>query len=273
MIEPTGTPAESASDGASLEVAVIKFNDGKRTESTDLVVTEFPLTIYLNGDEVVTLLCTPEKLDCLAVGFLESEGLLISRDEVTKLVVEEAKGRVWVELPSGRKVAKDMVGRRLVPSGCGRGALFYNIMDAASRPKVSSEVTIKADAVSRLMREFQQRSYLYRATGGAHSAALCDGERIIIFCEDIARHNAVDKVFGQCLLGGVATAGRVLLTSGRISSEILLKAAKRGVPLVVSKSAPTSLSIRLAEEVGITVVGFVRGSRLSVFANAWRVAT
>jgi len=273
MTEPADIPVDSASDGAAVEVPVVKFSGGMGSESTDLVVTESPLTIYLNGDEVVTLLCTPEKLDCLAVGFLESEGLLTSRDEVTKLVVEEAKGRVWVELSSGRKVAKDMIGRRLIPSGCGRGALFYNIVDAASRPKVSSGVTIKVDAVSRLIREFQQRSYLYRTTGGAHSAAICDGEQIVIFCDDIARHNAVDKVFGQCLLSGVAAADRVLLTSGRISSEILLKAAKRGVPLVVSKSAPTSLSLRLAEEVGVTVVGFVRGSRLSVFANAWRVVT
>jgi len=269
--DPVHASDEPTSDDVSIEVAVIKFLDGKRTESTDLVVTEFPLTIYLNGDEVVTLLCTPEKLDCLALGFLQSEGLLTSYEEVSKLVVETAKGRVWVESSSGRKLTKEMVGRRLVPSGCGRGALFYNIMDAASRPRVSSDVTVSADAISRLMRAFQLRSYLYRTTGGAHSAALSDGGEITIFCDDIARHNAVDKVFGQCLLGSITTANQILLTSGRISSEILLKAAKRGVPLIVSKSAPTSLSIKLAEELGVTIIGFTRGSRLSVFANAWRI--
>jgi FdhD protein len=271
MTGPTDAMADFASNDTAVRVPVVKFDGGTRTESTDLVVTEFPLTIYLNGDEVVTLLCTPEKLDCLALGFLESEGLLASRDEVAKLVVDKAKGRVWIESPLERKSAKDMLGRRLVPSGCGRGASFYSITDAASRPKVSSTVTVKADVLMNLMREFQRRSSLYRATGGVHSAALCDGERIVVFCEDIARHNAVDKVFGQCLLSGVIAADRALLTSGRVSSEILLKAAKRGVPFVVSRSAPTSLALRLAGETGVAVVGFVRGSRLAVFANTWRI--
>ncbi len=263
--------AEFSASDAAVKVPVVKFDGRTRTESTDLVVTEFPLTIYLNGDEVVTLLCTPEKLDCLALGFLESEGLLGSRDEMTKLVVDKAKGRVWIESALERKYAREMLGRRLVPSGCGRGTSFYSIADAASQPKVSSTVTAKADVLMNLMREFQRRSSLYRATGGVHSAALCDAKQIVVFCEDIARHNAVDKVFGQCLLDGVVAADLALLTSGRVSSEILLKAAKRGVPFVVSRSAPTSLALRLAGETGVAVVCFVRGSRLAVFANAWRI--
>ncbi|MCX8126584.1 MAG: formate dehydrogenase accessory sulfurtransferase FdhD, partial [Dehalococcoidia bacterium] len=241
-------------DGLTRRVTISRIEGQTRTESVDVVVIEFPLTIYLNNREIATLLCTPERLDCLAVGFLESEGLLTGRDEIAKLVVDGAKGRVWIESPSARKDDIDVVGKRLVPSGCGHDALFYNVLDAAGRPTVTSDLTIRADQISELMREFQLRSRLYRATGGVHSAALCSGGQIVIFCEDIARHNAVDKVFGYCLLNGVATADRVLLTTGRISSEILLKAAKRGVPVVVSKAAPTSLSLRLAEEVGVTVV-------------------
>lgn len=264
-------PDSTAFDGAATEVSFTRIDGETRKELVDLVVTEFPLTIYLNGEEIVTLLCTPEKLDCLAVGFLASEGLIGSRDEIVKIVVDESKGRAWVEASSGRRLAKDMVGRRLVPSGCGRGALFYNILDAASRPQVNSKITFKVEMLSNLMREFQHRSSLYRTTGGVHSAALCDREHILVFCEDIARHNAVDKVFGQCLLDGIRTADLALFTTGRISSEMLLKAARRGVPLVVSRAAPTSLSLNLASEVGITVVGFARGKRLSIYTNPWRI--
>ena len=104
-----------------------------------------------------------------------------------------------------------------------------------------------------------------------HSAALCDTTNIIVFSEDIGRHNAIDKIFGECLLNDITTDDHIIITSGRISSEILLKVAKRNVPLIVSKSAPTDLGVRLADELGVTLVGFVRGKRMNVYTHAGRI--
>jgi FdhD protein len=119
--------------------------------------------------------------------------------------------------------------------------------------------------------ELQQKALLFKATGGVHSAALADNEMLLYFYEDIGRHNAVDKIIGECLLNGTATDDKALFTSGRISSEIMLKAAKLKIQLIVSRAAPTSLSVELAEALNITLVGFVRGRRMNIYSHPWRI--
>jgi FdhD protein len=121
------------------------------------------------------------------------------------------------------------------------------------------------------MKRFQHSSEVFRTTGGAHSAALCREGEIVVFAEDIGRHNAVDKIFGRCLLDSIGTDGGVIVTSGRISSEILLKVGKRNIPILISKSAPTDLGVKLADDLGITLVGFVRGRRMNIYTHSWRV--
>ncbi len=122
-----------------------------------------------------------------------------------------------------------------------------------------------------MVKEFQDCSQVYRITGGVHSAALCDTGSILVFADDIGRHNAIDKIFGQSLLENIPTRDRIILTSGRISSEILLKVAKRNIPIIISKSAPTNLAVRLANDLGITLIGFVRGKRMNAYTNDWRI--
>jgi FdhD protein len=139
--------------------------------------------------------------------------------------------------------------------------------------KVESKTKISALEVFELVKEFQHRSQLFKATGGVHSAALCNAKSILIFSEDIGRHNAIDKIFGECILKDIPTGNRILVTSGRVSSEILLKAAKRDIPLLISKSAPTDLGVKLANDLGVTLIGFVRGKRMNVYANDWRVVS
>ena len=121
------------------------------------------------------------------------------------------------------------------------------------------------------MKELQLRAELFRLTGGLHSAALCSAEKILYFCEDIGRHNAVDKLVGLCLKHEISLTDKVLVSSGRISSEILVKAAKLGIPILISRAAPTSLSIELAESLGITLIGFVRGRRCNIYTHQERV--
>ena len=136
---------------------------------------------------------------------------------------------------------------------------------------VESQTRISTDEVHTLMNEFIRHSEVFKATGGVHSAALCDTKNILVFNEDIGRHNAIDKIFGQCVLEDIPIDDRIIVTSGRISSEILLKVAKRSLPILISKSAPTDLGVKLANDLGITLLGFVRGKRINAYANSWRI--
>ena len=254
-------------------VPILRLTEEGQRHADDIVVREFPLTIILNNQELVTLLCTPTHLDYLAIGFLSSEGLLKSKDEIKKITVDDQRGVVRLETEEDNKQAGELVFKRLITSGCGRGTSFYSAADVIGQTKVESKTNISAVEVFELVREFQHRSQIFRTTGGVHSAALCDTKNILVFSEDIGRHNAIDKIFGECVLKDISTDGRVIITSGRVSSEILLKAAKRNIPLLVSKSAPTNMGVKLAGELGITLIGFVRGKRMNVYSNDWRLVS
>lgn len=243
-----------------------------RQDNEDIVTIELPLTIILNNKELATLLCSPTDLKYLAIGFLASEGLIKDKAEIKKIIVDEKRGVARVEAVEDKEFAPD-VFKRLITSGCGGGVSFHGATDAQEQTRVESKTAISNVEVFTLMREFQHRSQVYRTTGGVHSAALCDTKGILVFNEDIGRHNAIDKIFGECILTDIPTDDRIIITSGRVSSEILLKVAKRNIPILVSKSAPTNMGVRLANGLGITLIGFVRGERMNVYASGWRVTT
>jgi len=249
-------------------LSVWQVSERGKSNTVDVVVKEFPLTITLNNREVVTLLCSPTNLDYLAVGFLFSEGLITGKGDIKKIIVDQQTGVVQVETGKDSGFVSQPLDKRLVTSGGGRGASFYHAHDQA---KVESDIEISASQVFALVDEFVQRSEVFKVTGGVHSAALCDTESILVFSEDIGRHNAIDKVFGECMLKDIPTAGRLIITSGRVSSEILLKVARRNIPLLISKSAPTNLGVRLADDLGVTLVGFARGRKMNIYANEWRI--
>lgn len=250
---------------------ILRITEQGRSQGEDIITKEFPLTIILNNQELVTLLCLPTDLKYLAIGFLSSEGLLKSKDEIKKIIVDKQRGVVRVETEADEGLASELLFKRLITSGCGRGASFYSAADVKEQAKVESQIRISAPEVFALVNEFQHRSQVYRATGGVHSAALCDTKDILLFSEDIGRHNAIDKIFGECILRDIPTDERIIITSGRISSEILLKIAKRNIPILISKSAPTNLGVGLAADLGVTLIGFVRGKRMNVYTDGWRV--
>jgi len=243
-----------------------------RQDTEDLVIREKPLTIIMNNRELVTLLCSPLELEYLAVGFLASEGLIKSRDEVKRVIVDEQRGVARVETEEAKGPASEILFKRLITSGCSGGASFHHPADARDQVKITSQFSISATRVFSLVKQFQNSSQIFQATGGAHSAALCDMSGILVFSEDIGRHNAIDKVFGRCMLDDILTDDRIIITSGRISSEILLKVARRNVPVLVSRSAPTNIGVRLAEDLGVTLLGFVRGEKMNIYAHSWRIA-
>jgi FdhD protein len=258
-------------DNETEKFPILKFTERGSSSMEDVVAREYPLTIIFNNQELVTLLCSPANLKYLAVGFLFSEGLLKSKDEIKRIIVDEQRGVVRLETEGSEELDSAALFKRFITSGCGRGTSFYSATDAQGQKKVESNIEISTLEVLALAIEFQHRSQIYRATGGVHSAALCDNKDILIFSEDIGRHNALDKIFGECLLNDIVTDNHIIITSGRVSSEILIKVAKRNIPIIVSKSAPTNLGVRLANDLGVTLVGFVRGKRMNVYTHDGRI--
>ncbi len=230
---------------------ILRIMEQSRSEIEDVVVTEFPLTIILNNQEAVTLLCSPTKLEYLTIGYLWSEGLIESKDEIREIKLDWDKDVVRVKT-SGR-----------------RGSTFFS----PQKVDVEPQTKISASQVFTLVNEFQHHSQVYEATHGLHSAALCKPDQLLIFSEDIGRHNAIDKIFGECLLNDISTDNCLIITSGRVSSEILLKVAKRGIPLLISIAAPTNLGVRLANDLGVTLISFAREKRMNVYTHEWRVET
>jgi FdhD protein len=250
---------------------ILKVTEQATSRIEGTVVREFSLTIFLHNQELVTLLCSPTDLKYLVAGFLVSEGLIEGKGDIKDILVDDQKGMVRVKTQGDKGVSGEISFKRLIGSSGGRGGSLYSAPGAKGKAKVESDIHISRHKVFALMDEFVQRSRLYKTTGGVHSAALCDTIGILVFAEDIGRHNAIDKVFGQCLLQDIPTHDRIILTSGRVSSEILLKVAKRNIPIIISKSAPTNLAVRLSDDFNITLIGFVRGKRMNAYTNDWRI--
>lgn len=232
---------------------------------------EYPLTIFLNDVELVTLLCTPSDLDSLAVGFLFAEGFIRSKEDIKSITVNEHTGIIRIARIGEFDLSRELLFKRLITSACGRGAAFYSSVDARNLDKIDFKDTLSSENIFFLLKQFNLRSELFRATGGVHSAALANCRNIISFKDDLGRHNAVDKVFGECILKNISTENHILITSGRSPSEMVLKAAKGKVPILISVGSTTDLAVRLAESLGVTLAGFARDERMNIYTHSWRI--
>lgn len=248
---------------------ITRIKDSVRESAQDAVAAEVPFTLNLGQLELVTLLCSPSDLEDLVRGFLFTSGLIKNLGGIKSITVDSQRWSGYIEVTNTE--AGDLMFKRLYTPGCGRGVLFYNPMDIMHRSKIISEFKISSAAVGKLMPDFQKRSGVYLKTGGVHSAALAGGNGILAFREDIGRHNAIDKVVGYALSQNQAFEDKILITSGRISSEVIFKVRKCGIPVIISRSAPTNQAVRLAREMDITLVGFARGSRMNVYSAEERI--
>ncbi len=252
------------------EKEILRLNKNGLNKEPDKVVLEVPLTIYLNEQEFVTLLCTPELTDMLAIGFLRSEGLIDDIRDIKSLRVDAEQGFVFLET-TGSKMPEKLYGKRIITSGCGKGTIFFNVLDSLKTIPVTSSLIINPKQIRNLLHLLQEKAFIFKTTGGTHSAAICSPSKMIYFCEDIGRHNAVDKLIGFCLKNNISTHDKILLTSGRVSSEILAKVAKLEIPILISRAAPTTLSIELSQKLNITLIGFARGNRFNIYSNSERI--
>ncbi len=239
----------------------VRVHRGRADEVVGEVVREQPLTVYVNGEKFLTLLCTPIKLDALVVGYLWMEKVIDALDEIVRLEVSPVDGRADVTL--ARPVT--LPTERILTSGCGGGITFR--IDHRLFPRLASSLRVAPEALSARMKDLFAAAVHYRESRGIHGAALGDAERLLVVAEDVGRHNAVDKVKGEALARGIPTEDRILLSTGRVSSEMLLKAARMGVPVVASRTSPTEMAVALAEQLNITVCGYVRPDSLNLYAG------
>jgi len=224
---------------------------------------EMALEIYVNRQELVTILCTPTKLNSLVLGFLYAEGIISGIDDVAsiRLCEEESLADVMLSNPE-----YELPTQRTLTSGCGGGTTFKT-----QGQRVDSDLVATPKEVLSLMKQLHKQMGLYQLCGGVHISALSDTKNLLVVTEDIGRHNTLDKIQGECLLRELSTRDRLLLSTGRLSSEMLLKAAKMQAPVVVSRHSPTGSAISIARDLGITLVGHARGNSLSVYSHPERL--
>ena len=252
-------------DTGSYPVTYTGYYDADSRPVHGVVPTEELITLYVNGQPLVNLMCTPVQLEELALGFLFNEKLIEGVDDVA--VIEPCGGErcldIWLEHDI------DIPQLRIVTSGCSGGTTFEDVANAHHR--IESDARVTPRQVARLMKELSDAAALYNRAGGIHTAALAEGEELLFTTEDIGRHNTLDKITGICLRQGQPTRDRILLTSGRVSSEMINKVARMGIPIVISRTSPTSLSVQLAQAWGITLIGYTRRRSFRVYAAAERI--
>ncbi|WP_375232446.1 formate dehydrogenase accessory sulfurtransferase FdhD [Priestia megaterium] len=239
----------------------------------DKIVTEFPVTVKINEEEFVTMVCSPQYIEDMVIGYLASEGVIRAYTDIKNIWVQEKEGYVHVTINKLNPYFQNLQNKRYITSCCGasrQGFVFINdALTAKKMNDISVELSIKD--CFQLMNKLQQSAATFQETGGVHNAAICDKNGFMLSRMDIGRHNALDKLYGYCLKHHISIRDKVVVFSGRISSEILLKVAKIGCEVVLSKSAPTELALNLAEELGITTVGFIRNDSLNIYTCPERI--
>jgi FdhD protein len=244
--------------------------DGRRLVPADHVpVREIPVPITVNGVALATLIASPNDLHFLVAGFLRMQGLVRSAGDLLTLSVCHEFGSVTVRI-------RGEIPERIVPtltSGSGAGISFH-VPASAGRPVQLPSVGpfVPPEALFSAMDALARASEAYRGSGGIHSAGVWDGGRLLLFAEDIGRHNTIDRLAGRALLTGIDLSGGILVASGRISSEMAAKAGSLGISVIASRNSPTDLAVRICRELGITLVGYVRGRRFNVYTHPTRIA-
>jgi len=248
-----------------------KFNQEIFVQQEDQIVTEAPLTIRVNGEEIATVVCSPAGLEQLTIGFLAAEGFIRFSAEIKQLTLNEERGFVDVELAGKQLIGREFYTKRWIGSCCGKSRQFYYHNDMLTAKTIMTRIAITPQQCFELMRELDHISADFQNTGGVHNAALCSTERVLFSYSDIGRHNALDKVYGHCLQNKLSMSNKVIAFSGRMSSEVVLKVAKMGIGLLLSKSAPTDLALKLANDLQITTIGFIRGQQMNIYTHPQRL--
>lgn len=275
----------------TVELAYIEYDGERASPVSRAVIAETPWVLYVDKHELVTFMCSPTDLHLLALGFLRSEGLIERLDDVWQLKVYLDEDRVYMFFPAAGLAGERSMptcaeasgsidvrlrgglparpAKRILTSGCGGGVTFDDL--SGERPPLQSSLRISAAQIANLMRLLNEHGQLYRTSRGVHTSALASPSELLLLAEDVGRHNTLDKIRGASMLHEVATRDRVLLSTGRISTEMISKARKMEVPIVMSRTSPTAASVALAHRWNMTLIGYVRGRQMRIYAGAERI--
>ena len=250
------------------KVNITRINKELQEDTWDSIIEEISLDIFVNHEFYAALMCTPIEVVELAVGFLYSEGVISSMSSI-KSIEEKYENRVCIILD--HEITVDNNSTRAITSGCGKGSIHVISLEECSVKFIDSNYKIAIVDILKLMSEFNSKSELFKQTGGVHSCCICSDNDMLVFSEDIGRHNALDKIVGKALMSNIDLKDKLVMTTGRISSDIVVKVAKAGIPIIVSHSAPTSLALSIAKAANITLIGFARGSRMNIYCSQHRL--
>ena len=248
-----------------------RFEAGRAASIPDAVVTEARIELDINdGQARIAMLCLPANLEALAVGFLTGEGVLRQPEDLRSVEVEAEAGKILIRGDFDADALENLNVRWTWGSGCGGGGTSRDL-DEPAYARLEPGPIVPSGRLVALAAEFGRKAAdLWRRTGGLHVCALIDDNEMLV-AEDVGRHNAFDKVVGMAVLKGIDPGGKIAIATGRLSAEIVSKAVACRVPILASRSAVTSLAIQLARRFGLTLVGFLRGRRLNVYAGFERI--
>lgn len=219
------------------------------------IAGEHPLTLYVDKREVVTLMTLGQAPEALAIGYLRNQRLANSIDEIAEVQVDWETDAAAVTTRSGIKGLKARMKKRTVTTGCGQGTVFGDLMEEIDSIRLRDDVSLEEETLYALLDAVRRHETVYKSAGAVHGCALADGADILYFIEDVGRHNAVDAIAGQMWLDGVDGSDKLFYTTGRLTSEMVIKAAQMRIPFLVSRSGLTRMGYEVANKVGITMFG------------------
>ena len=244
-------------------------SSGKITTREDCVIKEERIAFYLNQKKLLSVMSIPKEQDCHIVGFLMSEGVLTSIEEIKSIEISQEGDKVFLQAQINEEQLKNLFVEKTLTSGCCVG-VAGNLEGNVMQRFVQTPLLVSAKKLFYYLKIFEQPSELFTLTGCVHKAMLVLEEEMLI-SEDIGRHNAIDKVMGKAKLQNLDTTHSILYVSGRLSLEMVVKAVMHNVPIVISKAAPTYLGIRAAQETGVTLIGFARGESANIYTHSGRI--
>ncbi len=237
---------------------------------TTRVVTERPLTLYLNRQEIVTMMTIGDHPDLLAIGYLINQNMLNANSVVTGVDHDEDLGVVVVRTPQETNFEAKMA-KKVRTSGCAQGTVFGDVMDAFDTVALPHDARIRTSWLHALTRKINTAPSLYLEAGAIHGCVLCEADRPIVYMEDVGRHNAVDKIAGWMFRNREPAGDKIFYTTGRLTSEMVIKTVMMGIPILVSRSGFTAWGVELAQKTGLTLIGRARGKRFVVLSGAERI--
>ncbi len=242
--------------------------DGR--EVATAVVVERPLTLFLNGQEIVTMMTVGDHPDCLAVGYLLNQNMLRADDRIIAIDHDEELETIVVRTTRRTDFEKKL-RKKTLTSGCAQGTVFGDLMEKFDEIALPRDAILKTSWLYALARKINTAPSLYLAAGAIHGCVLCAEDRPLIYMEDVGRHNAIDKIAGYMQLNKIGPEGKIFYTTGRLTSEMVIKTVQMRIPILISRSGFTAWGVELAQKAGLTLIGRAKGKRFVALAGAERI--